>query len=387
MNKLDGMLMIGSAGTNVGKTELACALLRKFSKNWDIVGIKVTTIQDKDGQCPRGGEGCGVCSSLDGIYCITEETDSNSGKDTSRLLAEGARQVFWLRVLKKHLSEGLNALLDAIGPNAVSICESNSLRQVIEPGLFLMVKSSDLKAWKSSARQVKKHADRIVISNGRSFDFDTDQIKLVDGKWSLLGATKRNKGPLGALEKATAIIMAGGGSRRMGTDKSMLLINGRPIIENTYEQLRNCFDQILISANDVDKFAFLGLEVVPDKIPEQGPLMGIASALEASNNELNFVVACDIPHINLKYVRRMLAEAVSSKADIVVPKTGNQKYEPLFAIYRKSSLEAINKILSSEGRKISDVFALCKVKYIELEATLMNLNTMAEFEEFQKRLI
>jgi molybdopterin-guanine dinucleotide biosynthesis protein A len=247
-----------------------------------------------------------------------------------------------------------------------------------------MVRSCDLKIWKSSAQQVKKYADRIVISDGKGFHFDIDQIKLVDGKWALLGAIKGNKGPLGSPKKATAIIMAGGSSRRMGTDKSMLLINGRPIIENIYEQLRGCFEQILISADDVDKFAFLGLEVVPDKVPEQGPLMGIASALEASANELNFVVACDIPHINLEYVRRMLAEAVSSKADIVVPKTGNQRYEPLFAIYRKSSLKAIYKVLSSKGRKISDVFALCKVKYVELGASLVNLNTMTEYERFQK---
>ncbi|MHC4556771.1 MAG: hypothetical protein ACYS80_05640, partial [Planctomycetota bacterium] len=150
MNKLDGMLMIGSTGANVGKTELACAIFRKFSKNWDIVGVKVTTIEDKDGQCPRGGEGCGVCSSLDGVYCITEETDNSSGKDTARLLDAGASRVFWLRVLKKHLPEGVTALLDVIGPNAVSICESNSLRQAIEPGLFLMVRSCDLKIWKSS---------------------------------------------------------------------------------------------------------------------------------------------------------------------------------------------------------------------------------------------
>jgi len=58
MIKLDGMLMIGSAGPNLGKTDLACALIRKFSKSTDIIGIKVTTIEAKDGQCPRGGNGC-----------------------------------------------------------------------------------------------------------------------------------------------------------------------------------------------------------------------------------------------------------------------------------------------------------------------------------------
>jgi len=373
MIRLDGMLMIGSAGANVGKTELACSLLNKFSKNHNIIGIKVTTIKNKDGQCPRGGEGCGVCSSLEGNFCITEETNRFSGKDTARLLEAGANRVFWIRVLKEHLVEGVTALLDVIGPKAVSICESNSLRQVLEPGLFLMARNNDSDSWKKTAQQVREYADRIIVSDGSGFDFALDWIKLVDGKWTLL-------------EKATAIIMAGGGSRRMGTDKSMLTIEGRPIIQKTCERLANCFEQILISANQADKFAFLGFNVVPDKVPEQGPLMGIASALEASANELNFVVACDIPRIELGDVRRILFEAVNSKADIIVPVTSEGKYEPLFAVYRKSALKAINKVLSSGGRKVSDVFDLCKVKKVELGASLVNLNTIAEYEEFQKNL-
>ena len=385
MIKLDGMLMIGSAGTNVGKTELACALIRKFSKSSNITGIKVTAIKEKNGQCPRGGEGCGVCSSLDGVYCITQETDNSSRKDTARLLTAGASRVFWLRVMKTHLKEGLTALLDVIGPDAVSICESNSLRQVVEPGLFLMAKSNDSKLWKSSAQEVRKYADRILVSDGSSFDFDLDRIKLIDGKWIMQA-------------QATAIIMAGGGSRRMGTDKSMLPINGRLMIARICEQLRGCFDQILISADEADKFAFLGFEVVPDKMPEQGPLMGIASALEASASKLNFVVACDIADIDIGCVRKMLTRARESQADIVIPTTRKREasktarrdtryYEPLFAVYRKSALGAINKVLSSGGHKISDVFALCSVKHIKLDGAewLVDLNTMAEYEEFRKK--
>ena len=372
MIKLDGMLMVGSAGANVGKTELACALIRKFSKNRPIIGIKVTTIKAKDGQCPRGGQGCGVCSSLEGDFCITEEIDSNCDKDTARVLAAGASRVFWLRVMKTHLKKGLTVLLDIIGSDAVLVCESNSLRQVVEPGLFLMVKGRGPKVWKTSAWVVRRYADRIVISDGSGFDFDLDQIKLADGKWTMP-------------EKATAIIMAGGESCRMGAEKSMLLVKGRPMIEHICEQLRDCFEQILISANEVDKYAFLGFEIIPDRIPGQGPLMGIASALEASANELNFVVACDIPYIDLAYVRKMLAEAKG--VDVVIPTTGDEKYEPLFAVYCKSALGAINEVLSSGGRKISDIFSRCRVKYIKLDAPewLTNLNTMSEYEEFRKK--
>ncbi len=186
MVKLDRMLMIGSAGANVGKTELACAVLRRFGGDGrDIVAIKVTTINEKDGQCPRGGEGCGVCSSLEGVFSITEETDSRSGKDTGRLLAAGASRVFWLRVLKAHLKEGLAALLDVVAPEVTSICESNSLRNVVEPGVFLVTERKGAKTWKPSALAVREYADGIVVSDGSSFDIDLGRIRLEDGKWLL----------------------------------------------------------------------------------------------------------------------------------------------------------------------------------------------------------
>ncbi|GAI20867.1 unnamed protein product [marine sediment metagenome] len=240
--------------------------------------------------------------------------------------------------------------------------------------------------WKSSADAVKKYADKVVVSpqsrkgrlaadalrqDGSSFDFDIGRIKLLGGKWVMQ-------------EQATAIIMAGGDSRRMGMDKSVLAINGKPMVEIIAEQLRTSFSQTLISANDAEKFAFLGLQIVPDRIQGQGPLMGIASALEASANEVNFVVACDIPHIDLAYVRKMLSRAKG--ADIVIPRSRDKEYEPLFAVYHKSALEAINKVLRTGGRKISDVFTRCKVRYIELKAdSFANLNTKAEYEEFCKK--
>ena len=388
MIKLDGMLMIGSAGANMGKTELACAILGKFGKNGDIIGVKVTTINDTNGHCPRGGEGCGVCSSLDGVFCITEETNRGSEKDTSRLLKCGATKVFWLRVVREHLVEGVTALLDEIGHDAVCVCESNSLREVVEPGLFFMVTGRDAKTWKDSARQVRKYADRIVVSNGKGFDIDLDEIEIVGGRWRMRKGCKRGcKGP-GTTAQATAIILAGGRSSRMGADKSLLSVDGQPIIERICERLAGRFNRILISANEPEKLAFLGLEIVADKIPGQGPLMGIASALEASSSELNFVVACDIPHIHIGLVEEMLAEADRSGADVVVPTTGSEEYEPLFAVYRKSALEAINKVLASGGRRISDIFALCRVKYVRLTDAewLRNLNTPAEYDEFSKGL-
>jgi hypothetical protein len=95
-------------------------------------------IQKKDGTCPRGGEGCGVCACLDGVYCITEELDKTSKKDTSMLLASGASKVYWLRAFKSHLKEELEVLFTLIPDNTALVCESNSISTIIKPGIFLI---------------------------------------------------------------------------------------------------------------------------------------------------------------------------------------------------------------------------------------------------------
>ena len=120
--------------------------------------------------------------------------------------------------------------------------------------------------------------------------------------------------------KATAIIMAGGKSKRMGRDKSMLLINGEPVIKHIYEQLLPHFDQVLVSSDNVSKYTFLGARVVPDEVTGKGPLIGIASAIRVSANDANFVIACDIPQIDISFVQQMVKK--SKGFDAVMPKTG-----------------------------------------------------------------
>ena len=366
--------MVGAVGRGAGKTKFACLLINRFSSQCNIIGIKVTAIEDANIGCPRGESGCSVCSSLEGHYYITEETDSQADKDTCRMLASGASQVFWLRALKTHIEEGAAALLDIIGDDAVSVCESNSLRHVVEPGLFVLVKSCDTENYKASAKDVAQYADRIILFDGNEFDINLDEIELVDGVWV-------------SKMKATAIIMAGGDSARMGQDKSMLPIRDKPMIKHIVDQLRPHFNQILISSNDTSKYSFLGVEIVPDRVADQGPLMGIASALKASANVLNFVIACDIPQVDMALVRMMLRQG--RRFDAVVPTIGPSQFEPLFAVYKKDILATIEDALSSGQRRIIDALSRCRVKYIDLSKTdvqqLRNLNTMNDYREFVRK--
>ncbi|MHC4160067.1 MAG: molybdenum cofactor guanylyltransferase [Planctomycetota bacterium] len=369
MLKIPGMLMVGSMGRGSGKTKFVCSLIDRFSSKHDIIGIKVTPVQKADGSCPRGGSGCGVCSSLEGHFYITEETDSRADKDTCRMLTAGASKVFWLRVLRKYLEEGVAALLDVIGDDAISVCESNSLRAIVEPDVFVMVRSRREQSSRVSAENVIHYADRIVLFNGDKFDIDVDEIELIDNRWI-------------SKMQATAVIMAGGGSIRMGQDKSMLPIDGQPMIKYIVDQLRPHFSQILISSNDVSRYNIAGAEVIPDEVAGRGPLGGIASALKASANELNFVIACDIPQVDIDLMKMLLRE--SRKFDAVIPRTGQSKYEPLFAVYKKSALKTIEEALLSGNNRIIDALGSSKVKYIDLNDVLQlkNLNTMDDYREF-----
>jgi len=351
--------MVGAVDRGAGKTKFVCSLIRRFGSQCNIIGIKVTAIEDAKSGCPRGVSDCGVCSSLEGHFYITEETDSQADKDTCRMLASGAGRVFWLKALKAHLEEGIAALLNIIGDDAVSVCESNSLRKVVEPGLFIMVKGCGTQNHKVSAKDVIRCADRIVFFDGNEFDIDADEIKFADGKWVVR-------------LQATAIIMAGGDSIRMG----------RNMIKHIIDQLRPHFNQILISSNDISKYCFLGAEIVPDRVTGHGPLGGIASALQASANDLNFVIACDIPQVDMPFVRMMLRQA--RDYDAVVPKTGQSQYEPLFAVYKKDVLAAVEAALLSGNNRIIDALSRCRVKYIDLAGAqrLRNINTMNDYQEF-----
>lgn len=180
-----GMLLVGGAGRNSGKTRLSCALIERFRRRQPVVGLKVTAIRERGGPCPRGRDSCGVCTALAGPYAISEERGDPPGKDTSLMLASGARRVYWLRVMREHLAQGVAALIERVGLDAVCVCESNSLRHAVQPGLFFIVKERRATRMKRSSREVLHLADRLVLSDADGLDLDLDEIALVGGRWAL----------------------------------------------------------------------------------------------------------------------------------------------------------------------------------------------------------
>lgn len=96
----------------------------------------------------------------------------------------------------------------------------------------------------------------------------------------------------------TGIILAGGKSSRMGVNKALLPLNGKPIIEHTASLLKSLFPSVILITNQPDEYSFLELEAFADVYPGRGPIAGIHSGLIHSKTERNFVISCDVPLIS-----------------------------------------------------------------------------------------
>jgi molybdopterin-guanine dinucleotide biosynthesis protein A len=149
--------------------------------------------------------------------------------------------------------------------------------------------------------------------------------------------------------KVSAAVMAGGKSRRMGRDKAWLdLGDGRPIVQRVIDVLREVADEVFLVAND-ERFATLGLRVVPDRFPEGGALGGIATGVGAATHDRVLVAACDMPFLRPE-VFRLLVER-SEGWDVVMPKVGDD-FEALHALYSKACLPAMERALAAGKLRI-----------------------------------
>ena len=191
------------------------------------------------------------------------------------------------------------------------------------------------------------------------------------------------------IENITGIILAGGKSRRIGTNKALLKISNKTMIEEVFVKFKDIFKEIIVVANEVERFDFLGTKVIPDIIPSKGPLGGIYTGLVKSNNFLNFIVACDMPFLDQNIVKYMLE--VSGDNDIVVAHY-NDRFQPLCALYSKNCIKPIENQLKTNNLKISDFFRHVKVKTIsEAEISQLdsqglyftNINTREDYKRFK----
>ena len=166
------VIVVGGHTRSIGKTQLVCDVIAAFPEaNW--VAGKIT--QYGHGVCAQNGENCD-CAPDEHVCAINWEKRADTGTDSARFLAAGAKRSFWLRTKQGFLAEGLPLLRAKLqetlgGANADPpplIVESNSLLQFMKPSLYLAVIDPAHEDFKDSARIALDRADVLVLRG--SFD-------------------------------------------------------------------------------------------------------------------------------------------------------------------------------------------------------------------------
>jgi molybdopterin-guanine dinucleotide biosynthesis protein A len=177
----------------------------------------------------------------------------------------------------------------------------------------------------------------------------------------------------------TAVILCGGKSSRMGFDKALIKVGDRYLIDIIGEKLEQVFDNVMLVTNDLEKISCMKHKGTVDLMPGLGPVGGIYTALKASDSEYVYVTACDMPCINLGYIRLMMGVIEEESPEAVISRRG-EFLEPLNAFYSVGMLDAFEEG-AREGRlRISDVVAGRRVCFLDCgdEEVFANINYQSD---------
>ncbi len=193
-----------------------------------------------------------------------------------------------------------------------------------------------------------------------------------------------------AISNMIAVILAGGKSTRMKSNKALLPYRGERFIERIHRQMASIFPEVIVVTNTPEPYRSLSFRTVSDIHPGKCTLAGIHAGLIHSATRNLFVVACDMPDLNETLIRHIASRAGHS--DVVIPES-NGGLEPLHAVYGKGCLSVMEENLSSEKRKVIACLDRLKVTIVLQEEiaridpkflSFRNINTPEEYFRIRK---
>lgn len=165
------------------------------------------------------------------------------------------------------------------------------------------------------------------------------------------------------MEPISVIVLAGGASQRMGTNKALLPVSQEEtLVSRVLSNLAALADDLILVSNSPELYAGLPVRHTSDHYQGAGPLAGLHAGLLAARHPWAFVAACDMPLIDHRLVRYMLL--VSESYQAVAPRVG-QSIEPLHALYHRSCLPAIEARLEQDQRRVVSFYPDVRVRYVE----------------------
>lgn len=183
----------------------------------------------------------------------------------------------------------------------------------------------------------------------------------------------------------TGIVLAGGKSSRMGTDKALLNVRGKTFIQHVAETLQKVCSAVSISANAGEPYKFLGLPIMKDIFQDCGPLAGIHSALIHAKTDAVFVLSCDMPFIDEATIRLVIGHA--GEGDVVVAQDSS-RIHPLCGYYHKRCLEPLTMSLKNGLYSVNAFVEQMNHKSVSLPGlrtsthqVLLNVNSPEDYKQ------
>lgn len=182
----------------------------------------------------------------------------------------------------------------------------------------------------------------------------------------------------------TGLILAGGKSSRMGTDKGFVMYNNKPFTQHIIDALQPLANEVIIVSDTTD-YDIFNVKRVEDTIKNAGPLAGLYSGLYHSKTEINIVLSCDVPLVNQQLLKQLL-NANNENVDVIQCKVGD-KTMPLIALYKKRIMNDCMKTLESGEGRLRVFVDKLQSKTIVLDHCLerysVNINTPNELKQLK----
>jgi molybdopterin-guanine dinucleotide biosynthesis protein A len=186
-------------------------------------------------------------------------------------------------------------------------------------------------------------------------------------------------------DNITAFILAGGKSQRMGTDKGLLLLDGKPFVSHICDAVKPIVgENIVIVSSNVD-YDFLGYTRIEDIVVDKGPVSGIYTALKQSRTKLNFILSVDAPLVSAELLLWIL-ENKDDSYEMTQVQLDDKAY-PLIAIYQKSLVSVFEENLKKEQLRLRQVIEEVKHQTLHIpekwRTQVQNINTPEEYQKIQ----
>jgi molybdopterin-guanine dinucleotide biosynthesis protein A len=178
--------------------------------------------------------------------------------------------------------------------------------------------------------------------------------------------------------QAAGYVLVGGNSSRMGRDKALLPGQFRYVVDDIAKRVKAVTGSVVL-IGDPDRYHELQYPCIGDIRPGSGPLSGLEAALLGTSNNLNLVLACDMPAVDVTHLLSLIERALVSESNCVATRDASGRVHPLCAVYKKDCLPVIQCRLDENRLSLMGLLDEVRTEYLGVQSVIENINTPEEW--------